>query len=831
MTSRKVDSTPQTRKNSVSHNHRCMAYTDSSDSDNNSEDSDGQRTAGFGYPAAKRRRTKESTMLGVFGSDSEDEDTRLMDKTMRNKAPTFQQSSTLGSEEVLERHSPPPASFARATPVSASATIPASRPAVRPSAFGQFEDEPSAKTQQRHSFAQTNAPMHKSDKQAASKLKSSKGARMMAMMGYKEGTGLGVGESGIVNPIEAQQRTEAKAGLGAGAEDEPKREKSRKHGKARTTPLSGTLEDGYDRRSDQPKLKYKTAQEVIKEAGGNLPLPPALSNLLDMTGEQPKLIVDGAQRFTTGSANQANEEADRSFQLSQVARREVEMQAVNWKTLQDRKQHTELEIRRCRLEMESLKADVEKLEQLVSQCTALDLATEDDEEEKAFAGACNQLASLRFSTADSERFKLDQLCLSILVPMIRRMLPAWDPLKEPGKFDAIYKLRHNLRVADMFDESITSLPGRNSTSWETFMYTVWFPKIRSVLNVTAWQIEDSPRAVTLLEHWQDLTPPFLKAQILSQLISNKLVATIKDWNPRKTSPGPLSWVFEWLPYYGPQAVELMDPLKQKFGSILRSWQSKEGKLADLKDWQMLLGGATVQAMLVTTVLPKLASSLRHDFEVDPGDQEMSLLENVLSWATVFDASIMSKLLEAELFPKWYEVLHLWLSSDGNFEEISQWYEWWQSVIPPAVLAQPEVKACFNRGLQLMSHALDHGADKLPALKVGPQKPLGHAAEVKRQSTQRQKKIATEAIKTYADEAQDITFKDAVEFWCEEQGFFLIPLRRAHEESGKSLFKLSASPKGQGGVTVYFQGDLLMLVKSDQTVPVGLEEVGALLKKR
>lgn len=44
----------------------------------------------------------------------------------------------------------------------------------------------------------------------------------------------------------------------------------------------------------------------------------------------------------------------------------------------------------------------------------------------------------------------------------------------------------------------------------------------------------------------------------------------------------------------------------------------------------------------------------------------------MSWRYLFAPDIFYKLFETEFFPKWLDVLHIWLTHNPNYVEIRQW---------------------------------------------------------------------------------------------------------------------------------------------------------------
>lgn len=75
------------------------------------------------------------------------------------------------------------------------------------------------------------------------------------------------------------------------------------------------------------------------------------------------------------------------------------------------------------------------------------------------------------------------------------------------------------------------------------------------------------------------------------------------------------------------------------------------------------------------VVPKLGHTLREDFVINPAKQDMVPLEEwVLPWHTLLRSSMFVHLLDAELFPKWIEILYVWLASPGcKPDEVASWY--------------------------------------------------------------------------------------------------------------------------------------------------------------
>lgn len=259
-------------------------------------------------------------------------------------------------------------------------------------------------------------------------------------------------------------------------------------------------------------------------------------------------------------------------------------------------------------------------------------------------------------------------------------------------------------------------------------------------------------------------------------------------------------------------------MRRKLGVVLDSWDLSQGIVDGLDAWQSVFGPGELEKLLVRHLLPRLALYLRTEFDVNPADQQLAPLEMVFAWLPHFRVSTYAHLLTAEFFPKWIHVLHQWLTANPDFDEVRQWYSFWQDVFPLDLRSTPAVRAGFVAGLDMMNRALDLGADapaRLAAPAAGPIRPPKNVAFAPPPRTSRQ------------EPAPETTFRDALEDWAAEHNLLLVPLRKAHEATGVPLFRITASASGTGGIVVYFSGDVVWAQdRRDRElwVPLGLEDV-------
>lgn len=312
---------------------------------------------------------------------------------------------------------------------------------------------------------------------------------------------------------------------------------------------------------------------------------------------------------------------------------------------------------------------------------------------------------------------------------------------------------------------------------------------------------------------------FIRDNILDQLILPKVTAAISNWNAKKDSVSLHAIVFPWLPHVGLRMEGFLDEARRKVKSMLRHWVTKDGVPKDLLPWKEVSGhGAFIkistdrlrdekvfdasewESLLLKYVLPRLGATLRDDFRVNPRKQDMEPLRLVLQWSDILRQSILGQLLQAEFFPKWLDVLHVWLIQPSvNFEEVVQWYQFWKGSFSEAVQSIPDVERGFTRGLQMMNEAVELGPDapkKLPKpehRRSGA--PVPSPADLGKPQT-----------RPRPSRTQEITFRSIVEEFAAVHNLLFMPAGKVHAKSRMPLFRVSKSIDGKGGVLVYLLDD-------------------------
>ena len=122
------------------------------------------------------------------------------------------------------------------------------------------------------------------------------------------------------------------------------------------------------------------------------------------------------------------------------------------------------------------------------------------------------------------------------------------------------------------------------TPFESLLWNVWLPKVRSAIN-NEWSPEEPQPAVKLYEAWSTFLPPFMRDDILDQSILPKVKGAVVDWNSKR-SKVPLRFiVFPWLPFVGLRLEDLMNDARRKIKSLIRTWVPGEDIPDDLAAWR------------------------------------------------------------------------------------------------------------------------------------------------------------------------------------------------------------------------------------------------------
>ncbi|KAK4107129.1 TFP11-domain-containing protein [Canariomyces notabilis] len=692
-------------------------------------------------------------------------------------------------------------------------------------------------------------------------------ARMMAKMGYVEGKGLGKEGQGRNVIIEANLRPQG-AGLGAVKEktkqerEEEKRqarlrgeevvdseeEEKKKKAARRKTALAGGISSGGGSGASTPrraKAKYLTMDEIKKAAPG-LNIPDAFTPILDMTGPGKRMLTSssGLMTPTGGAASTESVEAAENRKLARRAQNDFMAILEEWQGLQERKAYLELQLKQELQELEELSASLQGNKSVTTACEVASQPTESGEVDRKadlsyrldhiISGLGDANSSLSDSMLPQIKEELSALAVAAIHPVFNQFRQLWEPLEEPKPrfVDGLNSIRPLLGL-DQPAKKTYRRP--TATPYETMMYELWYRTLAGTIR--DWSVRDPDPLIAVIEAWDGLLPPFVRAQVLGDVI-RKLEDALQKWQPKKhTHNLPHSWIFPWLPYLPPAHLDpksstgLVADVRRKFRQLIDSWDFRRDVIPGLKQWKDVLrpsGGARDHwtPLVMNHLLPGMARFLRTHFRVDPQDQApyMDVLDKLFEWLDVVRPSMLAEVVVAEVFPMWHDALYQWLLLDEtNYDEIGQWFQWWHDeVFPDEIKALPSIVAEFDKGTALIERALDLGdraRDELEPPAKGPAlQPRARSPRRRREEKpSRGREDATASVKR----PEEISFRQVMEEWCQENDLqFMREPTKVHVEG--PMYRISASD-GKRGVLVYFKGNsLYALVKNREPVEIRRE---------
>ncbi|KDN37748.1 TFP11-domain-containing protein [Tilletiaria anomala UBC 951] len=756
--------------------------------------------------------------------------------------------ASTSKNQVLEDAGPAPLSH-----------LPPSFGSTRPSSFN--DNGPSVS---KNSFLSSTSGRGKAAVQKGSSIKFGKGfnpAEMLAKMGWSGG-GLGKQGEGIVNPIDVQVRPE-RAGMGFGGRREMT-EQNRQEARRRGQVFSSDEEDQAadkgngqgkgkaktrdgrsagprawtkaEKKPRKPKIEHRTYEEIIEEAGTLPSTDAGIGQIIDATGREMREVSSLASALAqhavpTSDSTRLPELRHNLRLICDCNRQALDELAKEGAAIRDRQKwvQRELEEAERRIIKESKGADsLKRVLELVRDIEGLGRKAQLDQSLglDVFDTIVQRLQ--RDFADDVVKFSLDEALVGAIAPVVRRIATDWEPLKEPVKMT-----RHLKRWATALrlEEPQRNQKGKGAmTPYETLLWQIVMPKIRSAIN-NDWDPHHPSAAVVLVTAWSAVLPRFIKDNTMDQLLLPKIKKSLSEWDPRGSTSDLQHIVFPWLPIFPERAEELLTDAKRRFRSGLKAWKPSRDIPSGTRKWREVFKESDWDSMMLDVIVPKLGAALRFDLTINPSKQDMSPLERALQWTDLLRPGVLSRILEKEFFPKWLEILHMWLTQpSANLDEVAQWYTFWKAWFPKAVAALPGISQGFRRGLDLINEAIELGDERHSKLRKPDITPMSRTEFAAVHKVQRQAEVPVANRLP-----EEVSFKSLVEEAAAEADLLVQPLNRTESTSGAALYRISRALDGKHGINFYISDDVLWLEERDATtghvqyLPVGMQELFAKVK--
>ncbi|PWN23283.1 TFP11-domain-containing protein [Microstroma glucosiphilum] len=692
-------------------------------------------------------------------------------------------------------------------------------------------------------------------------------AAYLASMGWTGG-GLGENGEGMLNPIEVQLRPE-KAGIAFGgrkertkqAKEEAKRrgeevssdedERAARRNKGRGDKKKEKKEQAVELRQAwttrekkprKPKIQHRTYEQIIEEAGGEVPSTDAgVGQIIDARSKEMKEVASLASALAhhavpTSDSTRLPELRHNLRLIADNSKQTLDALAKEGAGIFERRRWLQREYDESRRRREKEAVDLAQLKVVLSLVRELEAVGKSALSNTAMGLEAFEPLAVRIqqeSDADIEKFGLDEALVGALTPPMKRLLADWDPLQDADGISAtLHRWRRALRALGG-----ASAPAESRAimlPFEALLWHLWMPRIRSALN-NDWKVHHPRAAVAVLTAWRPLLPRYIWDNVLDQILLPKVWKAVHDWEPR-TARAPLHYIlFPWLPLLGERIDETMSEARRRIRALLKSWRPKDEAVPQhLERWKEFFPKSEWDSMFLTQIVPKLASYLGSRFSVNPRAQDMAPLEKILAWRELLRRSVLSRLLEGEFFPKWLTTLHAWLVQPGvDLGEVAKWYSFWKGWFPSEVAALPGVEAGFRKGIALINQAVEMGEDRR-GLSKPDLTPLSRSSVRDAVSASHRSSSKTPAIPSSsgAGDAEDdsVSFRSIVEDRAAELDLLVLSLNRSHAQTGLPLLRVSESLDGKSGATFYVQEDIVWVEEKDKEkgtsewIPVGVEEL-------
>eukprot|EP00026_Physarum_polycephalum_P001790 Phypoly_transcript_01793.p1 GENE.Phypoly_transcript_01793~~Phypoly_transcript_01793.p1 ORF type:complete len:830 (+),score=216.17 Phypoly_transcript_01793:123-2612(+) len=655
------------------------------------------------------------------------------------------------------------------------------------------------------------------------------GSKLLAKMGYKGG-GLGATGQGIVEPVAVKQRPK---GLALGNMDE-KTEQQKQHERRlkQEQQAKEIAEESEESEEDEtqpkswkkgaaPRRKPKTVYEVLNQEEEARP-----QKILDMRGPQPRIVTSAADAGAHDAKKHAGPLPELRFNLRLlVDLAEVKIQNADRREKQEKDRMVVLENERERME-DQVGAELKRIERLQE---VLEIIAKCQDKVKAgdmHIDYMKKIFSMMKNKYKEEyvMHRLKYVAAELVGPLLKSYMATWDPLVEPtygadvfGTWREILEEDTPTDYSDDQDYDINGYVRRDhgeTTPYMQLVMDVFMAKLRSWMS-NSWNVRNYEPVIQIIASWGIVLPPAVLDNILDQLVMPKLTREVENWDPRTDVVPIHAWLHPWLPILGARMDLLYPPIRTKLAAALRDWHASDPSAhALIQPWINVFDQASMEALLVRAVMPKLIMALR-EFVINPLQQEIVTFENVMLWADMIPLHHFVQMLDSEFFLKWINVLYAWLASRPDYEEVSRWYLGWKKLFPQNILNHDRVRTYFNLALEAMNLAIT--GNIIPA-NFAPPPPMAYVYQAPPPPTMYTPPPPPAVRPPPPPSDDDMNLKQVVESLAMQHNLTFLPSRRRHE-NGSQIYAF-------GNIPVYLEKGRVCVQEGSAWVPISADALVA-----
>ena len=413
-------------------------------------------------------------------------------------------------------------------------------------------------------------------------------------------------------------------------------------------------------------------------------------------------------------------------------------------------------------------------------------------------------------------------------PVMQHRLSSWIPFKNP--FILVDMLNAWKSLQESFSAEGKDQLGKQAMELvREVLESLILPTVRRAL-VNDWIFAEdcNSSCATLSQILKEVCNESNIAELVDNSILPRLTVEVNRWNPSSSNSSSFyHCISQWIPILSNKISILFPEIRRKISHALSSWDGVTSLAFDLvSPWKGTFDEGSFVNLLLRVVVPKLITSLRL-FIINPQNQDIAPITSLLQWHTTLPSANLIALLVGEFFPKWLQVLFVWLSSPQvDLEEISEWYSGWRGLFPELLADEPLIKAQFNLALDMMEASMGDLPITPPYGQRSGQVANSYVAvmesiNIEEKTNQRLAELKQGAALRATN--VNVSFKEVIAAFAESHGIEFRP-KEGKQIEGKQVWAF-------GGSLIYIDQNVVFVYQSivKRWTPIGLEELVAFSK--